>query len=551
MSTQAEGRKLQVERMAANATVEANPLGQTWFVDSANGNDVNPGYSPRHALQTLTQAIALAAAGDTIILQKGGSETVTASLAVAVAGLKIICKCDNPEQGFTISGAGTLALMTVSAADCHVEGLKFAHTGATGSAAGILTTAAADRLVVKNCVFDDSAITTTFTGLGLSIIDAVNAFVVSGCIFKDVKFCVKYTIATGVSQIGSLIEKCTFYLGKSAAFGVASALTGTGAVKNAVVRNNLFIESNGDGSPATTAWDGTSGANATQGPIKFEAAVDQYVIEGNTAFTALSDNFENINAINAGAVGLKANNRTGTGTSAGGAPAAPTADSTANATMADAVGNKTDASVNAVGTTKSIIAYVKGCLTNLIKPSADGTANATPADVIGDKTDAAVVAVGTTKSLMAYLKGLVKPIGSQFAVSINVTSSAIPNNTQTSADFCVASGNVMVEDIILETDATGIAGPTNIEISTDNAKGLTGAGAPSILQAVSALGANKTVVCRVTSTTKAIPLVLETGKKLFIHGDDLGGSGAGVTRITLVCRRLSAEGSIVAGGIGS
>lgn len=44
---------------------------------------------------------------------------------------------------------------------------------------------------------------------------------------------------------------------------------------------------------------------------------------------------------------------------------------------------------------------------NLNVPAADATTNANERDVIGNKTDAAVTAVGTTKSLMAYLKGLI------------------------------------------------------------------------------------------------------------------------------------------------
>lgn len=43
----------------------------------------------------------------------------------------------------------------------------------------------------------------------------------------------------------------------------------------------------------------------------------------------------------------------------------------------------------------------------LAVPAADATANAFERDVIGNKTDAAIYAVGTTKSIAAYLKGLI------------------------------------------------------------------------------------------------------------------------------------------------
>lgn len=141
--------------------------------------------------------------------------------------------------------------------------------------------------------------------------------------------------------------------------------------------------------------------------------------------------------------------------------------------------------------------------------------------------------------------------GTSFVLQVVVTSSAIPNNTQTAGAITgAASGAIVIEDIILETNATGIAGPTNLEFTTDNVSGLTGAAAPNILQAVSALGANKTVVCKTSSTTKILPLTLETGKKLYLDGDDGAGTGAGTMRVTLLCRRVAAGGSLAAGGIG-
>ena len=82
-------------------------------------------------------------------------------------------------------------------------------------------------------------------------------------------------------------------------------------------------------------------------------------------------------------------------------------------------------------------------------------------------------------------------------------------------------------------------------------QGATGAGGPSVLAAVSGLGANKTVIAGYGAANEFLPLVLESTKKLYIHGDDAGGSGAGVTRLTLCCRRMSDGASLAAGGIGS
>lgn len=145
-----------------------------------------------------------------------------------------------------------------------------------------------------------------------------------------------------------------------------------------------------------------------------------------------------------------------------------------------------------------------------------------------------------------------KAAGSNFVVEINVTSSTIPNNTQTSGAFTgAASGDVVIEDILLQTDATGVAGPTNVNFTTDNAKGLTGASGVSAVEAVSALGANKTIAVKAEGTTKHLPFVLESAKKLYISGSDGAGTGAGVLRVTLVCRRVTDGASLAAGGIGS
>ena len=113
----------------------------------------------------------------------------------------------------------------------------------------------------------------------------------------------------------------------------------------------------------------------------------------------------------------------------------PTADATDNTVERDVIGNKADAAQTTVGTTRSLMGYLKGVLTNLTAtragyldnlsagatslatsdtvPTADANTNTLSRDVVGNKTDAAVVAVGTTKSLMAHLKGvmtmLIKP----------------------------------------------------------------------------------------------------------------------------------------------
>lgn len=148
------------------------------------------------------------------------------------------------------------------------------------------------------------------------------------------------------------------------------------------------------------------------------------------------------------------------------------------------------------------------------------------ADVLGHDGSTKTVATGN----------LIAISGESFVVTVSVTSSSIPNNTQTGGAItggCL--GYVLVEDIIIQTDATGLAAPTNIQISCDNTNGLTGATTILYEDAIADLGANKTVIVSATGT---FPMVLEPSSKLYIHGDDAAGTGAGVAYMYIKCRRV-------------
>lgn len=56
------------------------------------------------------------------------------------------------------------------------------------------------------------------------------------------------------------------------------------------------------------------------------------------------------------------------------------------------------------------IAWLQQILNKISVPAQDSTDNVVAADVIGNKTDALVEAVGTTKSLAGYLKGLIQEL---------------------------------------------------------------------------------------------------------------------------------------------
>lgn len=146
--------------------------------------------------------------------------------------------------------------------------------------------------------------------------------------------------------------------------------------------------------------------------------------------------------------------------------AVATADGTANALQRDVIGNKTDAAVLTVGTTKSLLGYIKGVLTYQLVATADGAANTSAADVIGNKTDAVLTAIAATKSLLAYVKTALQNIGflADAAVSVigttNSLMSYIKGILDVDARFSVSATAVMVNGNTLFT-ITG--GPILIE----------------------------------------------------------------------------------------
>lgn len=131
-------------------------------------------------------------------------------------------------------------------------------------------------------------------------------------------------------------------------------------------------------------------------------------------------------------------------------------------------------------------------------------------------------------------------IGSEFWVKKTLTSSAI---TQAGVDITGVSttGELAIEDVIVKTDATGLAAGTNFTISSNNVKGL----ANVFAETVANLGANKTIDLTGASVTK-IRTVLETGKKLTAKSTVADCTGAGTIDIYIKLQRLTAAATIAA-----
>ena len=120
----------------------------------------------------------------------------------------------------------------------------------------------------------------------------------------------------------------------------------------------------------------------------------------------------------------------------------------------------------------------------------------------------------------------------------------------------VATGAFYVEDIIVETNNPGLVGPTNFLVGTNNTVGLTGmtTGLALFETSVASVAVTKTIsiVNATDASTSTSPTVsgnsgtLEAGKKLQFAGTGAAGTGAGLVRITVVLRRITAGATISA-----
>jgi len=132
-------------------------------------------------------------------------------------------------------------------------------------------------------------------------------------------------------------------------------------------------------------------------------------------------------------------------------------------------------------------------------------------------------------------------LGPVFVIKKTVVSSTILTASAVDITGLSSGGELEVVNVIVKTDSTGLAGGTNFQILSNNAKGL----ANIFVETVANLGANKTMDLNAASVTK-IRTILESGKKLQVQNTVANGSGAGTIDIYIVFRRLTPDATIVA-----
>lgn len=442
---------------------------------------------------TVDYAIGQSKAGDVIFVRPDADQTVSAAGGIAcdVAGITIcflgtgtsranttftatasdidITAADvtiiNPR--FVTGIDAVAAAIHVAAADFKLIGAEFYDAAAKATTVQILTTSAASRMLIDGYRFVASTTGTQKTS-GIQIVGG------DGIVLRNVDIRADFsTSPVNVSTAATNVLLENLYLnntnsGPQPALTLAANTTGFGKnVKCRVASGTSYVSS-----VAKLSWGADCEGFSTDGyggdPIGTQLAAG---IEGKLD---VIDGYFDV----------------------------PTADATTDTTMRDVIGKKNDAAVNAVTTTKSVMAYTKGIVNEITVPSADSTDNGFTNDVVGNKTDAAVGAVTTTKSLMAYLKGVLNAVTTgalsvQERVAVSATAVMVNGDTI----FTVAGGPIEIEGLWSEcvTANDGTASTLQYSVTHATLGDVTISGASGSLASVAA-GSHVTLQTTALST---------------------------------------------------
>lgn len=434
--------------------------GNTFFVNSVTGSNGNTGAanSP-YATIAAAYAKCIANNGDTVVCEAGHAEPISAAagLALNIAGVTVVGLGEGASRPTLTFGTSTAATVTITAASnqllnfvgvCNIDQLVSAfvvsaadcnlqiewHDGASNKEAvrAVLTTAAADRF------------TCNLTYIGFTAgTHCVNAIRLVGCDTGNITIDFYGKASTAVVEF--LTTACT-NVNVGGYFYVSGTTDLSKNVVDTVTGSTWSVQ----------GFDGAAG-------LSFDGGSGKAV--GGTDVTAVLANMN-----------------------------VPTADSTANTLERDVVGNKADAALTAIASTKSVLAYVKTALQN-----------------VGFLTDAAVYVAGTTNTLMAYLKGVADM---QERVAVSATA-VLANGT---VIFTVAGGPIQVQSLISECVVGGDAQAATVQYSA-TATGL----AAQTISGASASTANAAA----HATVALIGTALATAALYNANGTNLGMTSQG------------------------
>jgi len=478
--------------------------GSTWHVDStaSNCSDTNDGKSWSAPLATLDGAINKCAAnnGDVILLAPKHAETWATTgvkFTADIAGVRIISLGQGADRAtFTythVDATGTVSAASVSFENCvFVSGVDILVT---------FMTISGNDCALLGCETRDNA-------SNKEVVDAVK---VTGDRFTCIEHLHNGDIATGVhtARIFSLagVDNAVFYKCKfltKVTVGVINMITT--ACTNIIVEDCDFL--------VASTSDYSKNVVATIGGCTW-AAKSCFDLEACNEFSggdgvALAG--DDISALAAAIVVVD------------GLMDVPTQNLATNATMNQVIGNKTDTTA---GTSLYALA-LQALATIGTLVNTGGTASL--GGILGDVKNVSVA----SQLMDGYKKTII------------ADGTTIPSNSQAAAGLLATAtaGDILIEEIIWQRAADNLVGPTNYEFSTDNVAGLTGAAAPNGLTNLASMNAQKTGILSRDGSVKQVPFVLESTKKLYIHGDDAATSAGGSTNFYIKYKRLAAGATL-------
>lgn len=365
-----------------------------FWVDSNAGSNGNDG-SFNQPFSTLDYAVGRCTAnrGDIIMVKAGHAESLTADSAVDidVAGVSVIglgAGSDRPTFTFTTAVTADFKL---AANNVSIENLLF--KAGIDALTGPIEVSGDDCAVI-NCEYQDNGTSNYETTDVLVTASTPLRLLVDGFVYR-------HDGGAGGTQNQSVIQlNAADHAILRNCWLVADS--GTGVIEDATTSDQILIENcvveNSETSP-TVAVALTA---TTTGTIRNTSL---RVASGTTYLTADNDMqmFEvfgtGTDATTGEKVGTQlAGDIEGKVDVIDGYHDVPTADVTTNSQMRDVVGNKTDAAVTAVGTTKTVVAYIKGVLSwigTITNTGGTATLGAAIGDVANDSIAARLDDVGS------------------------------------------------------------------------------------------------------------------------------------------------------------
>ncbi|HUU85656.1 MAG TPA: hypothetical protein VM243_19325 [Phycisphaerae bacterium] len=236
------------------------PTGDIWYVDSTNttaGADA-AGYGRNPDTPFLTWVYAAetaAAAGDTIFLMPGHTETIGASAAAALtlslAGARHIGLGGRTKKPQILVDAYADTYISVTGADTVIENITFL-AGHSDIAIGIAV--AADGVEIRKCDFLQNTTDENF----LICIDDGGANVTDRLLVEDCTFFGYDTSNTHAISFGAAQDKCVIRNNIIDGFYETVALGGAGVVTNILIENNYIQNEDTDADQCIAV-----GANST------------------------------------------------------------------------------------------------------------------------------------------------------------------------------------------------------------------------------------------------------------------------------------------------